>query len=199
MGKETICNSVEEAEIEYSKYINTHIENVGRAFELFGRRIYEYCIARRSEPYPTFESIELKVSKHDQSKYSDEEFKAYRLRFFPTKKEFEEIGQDEIRNQFDEAWKHHYTYNSHHPEFWSIGINKESNKLHMSIGSIVEMICDWIAMSMNFHQSTYEWWMSPKGKADKEKYMCEEDIVLVTNILIANKKDFDFRNVNEEA
>ena len=58
------------------------------------------------------EDLLFRVKAHDVSKYGDDEFEAYRNYFYPKE------GEKKDRKAFDIAWKHHYTHNSHHWEFY---------------------------------------------------------------------------------
>lgn len=136
-----------EKEKEYFDYIKEHISNVMKAFDMFGETL---CKELKVSP----ETIKKQCLVHDQSKYSSEEFEAYRQWFFP------EEGEEKNREIFDKAWFHHYSVNKHHPEFWSL-----SGKLKkMPDNYIIEMLLDWAAMSMKFKNSPVDWWNSNKGK-----------------------------------
>ena len=95
-------------------------------------------------------SVSMQVRTHDISKYSENEFEAYRKNFYPVnEKEKEENLQD-----FEKAWKHHYENNMHHWNWWA------KNDINgMPLIFIVEMCCDWIAMSMQFPtKNALEWY-----------------------------------------
>lgn len=77
---------------------------------------------------------------HDFSKFSPEELSPY-ARMLPRFAKAE-YGSEEYKACFDEvqpALAHHFTYNSHHPEFYSGGIND------MDLLDVIEMVCDWVA------------------------------------------------------
>lgn len=46
---------------------------------------------------------------------------------------------DKMRKKMYPALKHHYKYNSHHPEHYKNGIND------MDLVDLIEMLCDWVA------------------------------------------------------
>lgn len=57
-------------------------------------------------------------------------------------------GSDEYKELLQKikpALDHHYSKNSHHPEFWKDGIRG------MSLVDLIEMICDWKAASLRHH------------------------------------------------
>ena len=75
---------------------------------------------------------------HDSSKLSEEE-KPYFDIYTPKLKTCT-YGSDEYKTYLKElniALRHHYSNNSHHPEFHKNGISD------MSLVDIVEMLCDW--------------------------------------------------------
>ena len=79
------------------------------------------------------------ILSHDISKRSQEEFDAYRKRFYPTEKEKSEKW-DEIKKNFHTAWVHHYRNNPHHVEYWD---GKD-----MELCYILELYCDWKSVSL---------------------------------------------------
>lgn len=151
---------------EYLEYISEHIENVKSAY----RSIFSNPALRlQIDGYTTeqlisiYDSLEEDIMKHDESKFSNEEFYAYRVKFFPTEYESDKIKTDEefvktVDENFQEAWKHHYENNNHHPKFWK---GEE-----MSLIAILHMICDWEAMSKKFGNTVIQWYTT---KADQEK------------------------------
>lgn len=51
-------------------------------------------------------------------------------------------GSDEYKASLAEmgvALKHHYAHNTHHPEYWTNGVDE------MSLLDVLEMLCDWKA------------------------------------------------------
>ena len=72
-------------------------------------------------------------------------------------------SKSNLEERYQECWKHHYTVNAHHPEHW---LDHENNTCtDMTLEAIVEMICDWEAMSLKFGTSTLKWYET----ADDEK------------------------------
>lgn len=151
---------------EYLEYISEHIENVKSAYRfLFSNPAIRLEIDgyTQEQLIKLYDSLEEDILNHDQSKYSNEEFYAYRIKFFPTdyeghKMETDEEFSKEVDENFEEAWKHHYENNDHHPKFWK---GEE-----MSLKAILHMICDWEAMSKKFGGSVIKWYTT---KADEEK------------------------------
>ena len=186
--------------IEYINYIDEHIQNVNRAFsKLFGN-VPEGFTIPGYDAVQTAEIIEILstiVPHHDSSKFGDIEFDPYRRHFHPTDMEKSAGESKEDTEAFDNAWHHHYTSNSHHPQFWcytdiklvgAYGVPKKwklsptkHDPVDMDIISICHMICDWEAMSMKFGGTTVDWW---NNKADKEKSFMSEKTLDTTNKLI---------------
>ena len=142
---------------EYLNYIDEHICNVQIAWD----NIKERC------EHPIFTDVlvykvnEL-VLKHDKSKLSVEEFIPYRNKFFPTNNQKEEMDNNEeyskeIRDNFKIAWDHHKKINKHHWQEWTKLDDDELKNCYF-----IEMICDWIAMSMNFGGTAREYYEKNK-------------------------------------
>ena len=83
---------------------------------------------------------------HDLSKFSWIEFRAYADNFFGDKK----------RTDFDYAWLHHQHKNKHHWNYWVVD-QKKKTALPMPDKYLVEMFCDWKAMSRQFDNDIDGW------------------------------------------
>ena len=178
-------------EREYINYIIEHINNVYNVYEtLFedGKRYLPTGITEE-EYNNAIENIKQEVKEHDKSKFGEEEFDAYRINFYPTKKEKEKMDSDidffnEVKNNFQNAFKHHYTVNDHHPQHFII--DKEITD--MPLECIIHMICDWCAMSLKFENklSPVEWY-NTKAKDEKAsmstktKQIVDEMLFLIFN------------------
>lgn len=139
---------------DYTEYVEEHCKNIKLAYEWLEENTPEVL----DEISNKEKFIKENILKHDESKYSKEEFMPYAKYFFDGKK-----NEDE----FNKAWEHHYKNNPHHPEYWE---GKE-----MSYEFIIEMICDWMTFSIkknNMHEliNFYE----NKAKDDKEKNLNEK-------------------------
>ena len=171
-------------------YITEHRTNVIKAFNnLFaGKTLSTYSISEQEFDL-AIRSIANDIKNHDESKYSDDEFYAYRQKFFPTDNELKMMQEDsayalKIEEDFKIAWKHHFTTNDHHPKYWKVingEFNEDNEPTDMSLGAIIHAICDWEAMSMKFGGNTLDWFNT---KADDEKsYMTERTLQIFTEIL----------------
>ena len=132
----------------YLQYIRDHIDRVRKSFDERGPLLQRVLGLTHDE----MAKLSTRVSEHDESKYSLDEFPAYRNWFYPAAKE------EKDDNAFALAWQHHYKTNDHHPEYWIVnGIPTEMNKV-----AIAEMILDWEAMSRNFGGNPRTWYESSK-------------------------------------
>jgi hypothetical protein len=78
---------------------------------------------------------------HDLSKFSKQEFDAYRRNHYPVSDEEQKASEDD----YLKAWDHHKSVNPHHPYFWTqSGIIED-----MPLQYIFEMLCDWAAVSQH--------------------------------------------------
>ena len=110
---------------EYKEYVDAHKQRVQK----FADWLEENCPE-------LFENVDLEafhdiIKEHDESKYSEEEFEPYAQKWFGDKKKTFE---------YEEAWKHHWINNEHHPEFW---LGEDMPYIY-----ILEMICDWGSFSI---------------------------------------------------
>lgn len=93
---------------------------------IFQQQIFEFCA-----------TIQRAAHKHDESKWSDEEYDAFiasrdSLRWSKDGKDAE--YQKHLNS---EAIQHHITTNDHHPEYWDrIGVR-------MPVWAVISMFFDW--------------------------------------------------------
>lgn len=142
---------------EYKNYIDEHIELVKKAF-----RVFESISWKDPHIVETLRYVRDNIEEHDQSKYSDEEFEYYRKEFYP----INDDEKEENKEDFEKAWKHHYQNNFHHPEYW---VDAIGNQTSMCLSAIIEMICDWQAMSFKFGGDCRSWYYSIKDTKDDKK------------------------------
>ena len=146
---------------EYKNYIEEHKERVEQFAEWLKENLPEL-----------FDNIDIElfdevIQEHDDSKFSEEEFEAYAQHFYGNKKnDFE----------FEEAWKHHWTNNEHHPEFW---LGEDMPYIY-----ILEMICDWGSFSIasgNIKELSDFYFT--KAKDDEEKNLSDNTKNIIEEIL----------------
>jgi len=185
----------------YMEYVDNHIHNVKLAYgKLFlsneGLILPDYTL---SDSIDIIDASRSYIENHDASKYSQEEFDGYRRHFNPTpaEKKVDDIDSTETDAQFNEAWKHHFTYNSHHPLFWCwCNITQRAAYDHpfdwtvesrphapidMDIISIIEMMSDWEAMSMYNKLSSVDFWKN--HAKDERAAMTQKTIDYVDRLL----------------
>ncbi|MBO7044650.1 hypothetical protein J6W34_09270 [bacterium] len=124
---------------EYGKYLKSHKDNVVNAYVLLEKIMPE--IFNDINKY----EFEKMISKHDSSKFSEEEYKAYEDYFYGNEKP----TSDETKKAFNYAWLHHIHHNPHHWQYWVL--NNDSGKeecLEMPKKYIIEMLCDWLSFSL---------------------------------------------------
>ena len=117
-------------ERKYKKYIEEHRENIKKAFS-------ELIICLDLDNDVCIELFE-RILNHDLSKYSEEEFYAYRKYLYPINKQEKENAKEE----FEKAWEHHWKNNDHH---WEHRQNDTEFTKETKL-AILENICDWLAM-----------------------------------------------------
>lgn len=113
----------------YTNYVRKHKQLV---FKIYQEAIKDKLIE---------ETLELsnQILKHDDSKFSDQEFHQYRKNWQPTS--FEKTDEDE----YEMAKEHHIKNNSHHWEHW---VNEDGTVREMDLNSLIELLCDWTTMSI---------------------------------------------------
>lgn len=128
-------------ELEQKQYTDTHISNVKKVWSIMSTKnsIIEFiCNEGQMMKSIVIPTIEAMVLSHDSSKYGIEEWEPYRKYYFPV----DDMEKQSAQAEYEAALQHHYMHNMHHPEFWV------NNKNDMPMTSVVEMCCDWIAVSM---------------------------------------------------
>lgn len=136
---------------KYSSYVSCHIGMVRRVWEKFrDENIDGLSMYLR-------DALNSRCRFHDESKWSDSEFFQYAAYFDSTPKD----TSKETEAAFNRAWQHHYSVNDHHPEFWD-GAN-------MFEEAILEMLCDWTAMSLTVGKGSPSEFYSNSAKNDKKK------------------------------
>lgn len=173
---------------QYLEYIKEHKENVTKAFQVYGTLIIDLLYDDNINKQLTWERLYEKIRDgHDNSKYENEEFESYRRKFFPRD------GEKPISDyEFNKAWLHHIHNNPHHPEYWIYQDYEELKSkgkaqifyYPMDNDAIIEMLCDWIAMSYKFNNKVYDWYK----ESNKGDILNEDTRFIVEEILKAIKK-----------
>lgn len=133
--------------------------------EFFERRTREHiqrvqrCLAVMATATDHTDALQQRAAVHDQSKFEPAErvpyiwlTEAHRCRQNGEPFHYPDGMQERVRAAID----HHVTTNRHHPEF-----HPDPNE--MTPVDLIEMVCDWTAMSQEFGQDGG----SARGWADK--------------------------------
>lgn len=140
---------------KYDEYLEQHIANVNKAAEWMADHFEDVRIALeawKSGGGYLFPS-------HDNSKFSDEEYKAYDDYFYGTKKAL-------VEEKFNYAWLHHIHNNPHHWQHWVLkNDDGPEEALEMPYEYVVEMISDWWSFSFakeNLYE-IFDWYEAHKN------------------------------------
>jgi hypothetical protein len=102
----------------------------------------------------------------------------------------------------EDAWHHHYTVNPHHPEFFIWNVKDEysitgwkvldapiNDPPTMPIVYIMEMLCDWAAMSKGKDDFNYiNWWINHESNLYKKMNGETKEIIKkITAIILPNE------------
>ncbi len=127
---------------EYLQYLEEHLLYVSLAFD----ELSEACDGTWwvGDDY-TWHTLRDQIEHHDLSKFSPEEFVAYRKSFYPIDE------QEKIESNFKAAWQHHKEYNHHHHETVETPID------------LIHMIVDWTAMEYKFGTTAEQYYIKNKA------------------------------------
>lgn len=96
-------------------------------------------ITRVRKHIATFVRLLIKRSlNHDNSKLQDPELTLWKEMDKEPRYPYGSEEYKEKMKRWEKVFKHHYSYNRHHPEFYENGVND------MTLVDIVEMMCDWL-------------------------------------------------------
>ena len=177
MSKITYCDNILESKEKYEEYINNHIKNVQEAYLMASGAFLEIFPEVYNDNKLT-NQLTTNLRSHDKSKFSDDEFWDYAMRFFPINSV--NPYSKKIQDEFNIAWLHHVHNNPHHPAHWTLVEDGEIKIFDMPDIYIIEMLCDWMAMSKYFNSTTLEYWQSESAQklpmSDYTKSKVEEFI-----------------------
>jgi hypothetical protein len=150
---------------EYRKYILEHKERVKQFADWMKENLPEVFTDIDYNVY--IEDFDELIAEHDESKFSEEEFDAYAQHFY---------GSKDNDFEFNEAWKHHWMNNEHHPEFW---LGKDMPYIY-----ILEMLCDWGSFGIAKENilELVDYYYS-KARDDEEKNLSENTKKIIEEIL----------------
>lgn len=137
---------------DYDMYLYNHVNNTQIAFDWMINNIANIDLMKIF-PDVNFQTVSENLKKHDASKYSEKEYKAYDEYFYGER-------TTKVKNDFNLAWLHHIHCNPHHWQHWVL-IQDKGNAdsyysgkfvaLDMPDDYILEMICDWWSFSWQKH------------------------------------------------
>lgn len=161
MNKTTYCKDIDESNKKYSEYIRNHIKSVMEAYhtaEDAFKEVFPEVYSNESQQ----RLLMFNLRDHDMSKFDYKEFWPYLSKFFP----YEGMTADSntVENNFNIAWLHHVHNNEHHPAHWALAENNIIEIFDMPDIYIIEMLCDWMAMSKYYNSTTLEYWNSPSAQ-----------------------------------
>ena len=151
-----ILESINDRQKEYEEYLETHISNVKKEYEIFK----EHLLTESDLTVEELEMLDEQISNHDASKYEDDEFYPYLNHFYPT------AGVEDNEEKYDMAWNHHQKSNPHHWQYWILQKDSGEQKiLNMPENYVIEMLCDWSSFKYKNPKSTaYKWYNDNKDK-----------------------------------
>lgn len=122
--------------IFYERRTKDHIQRVGR------------CLSLLASGYDFPDELNHRARIHDASKFGSEERDPYiwLTEFHRCQREGRNFSYPKgMKERVKRAGHRHTTTNRHHPEF-------HSNPNNMTDVDLIEMVCDWTAMSQEFDQ-----------------------------------------------
>jgi hypothetical protein len=162
MSKITYCTNIDESQEKYNKYIKNHINAVIEAHHT-AIDAFKEVFPEVYESEAAYTMLMHNLRDHDKSKFGFDEYWCYLSKFFPYE-DMKIITEDKINKNFELGWLHHIHHNAHHPAHWVLPDNREFKILDMPDIYIIEMLCDWMAMSKYFKSTTLEYWNTESAK-----------------------------------
>lgn len=146
---------IKRKEHKYLNYIDEHRYNIDLAFE-------EMVMCPELNKWFNWDEalclkLKERVVNHDISKYSDEEFDAYRRYYHPINIAEKYMAEKD----FDKAWEHHWKNNRHH---WQARQNDENIINEEITLDCLENVLDWMAMGYKFHDRPYQFYEKHKDE-----------------------------------
>lgn len=163
---------------QYKKYLKKHNNNIQKAYKELVHNPNIYLIIDKE----VLDKLYQRVLIHDKSKYSIEEFDAYRKNYFPINNREKE---ENIEN-FKLALEHHWRNNPHH---WEFRQDKQYFNIYNDeeVVNVLENIVDWLAMGYQYKDTPQEYYEQNKDKI----ILCDRERAFLEHILydILEKKE----------
>lgn len=160
-----LLNMINEGGADYQKEYRDYILAHQARVEKFADWLLEHCPEVLDEVDPdVFWDL---IKAHDESKFSEEEFEPYAQKWF---------GDGIKTPEYEEAWKHHWMNNEHHPEYW---LGEDMPYIY-----ILEMLCDWGSFSIDKGdlRELSDFYYN-KAKDDPEKNLSEKTKTIIEEII----------------
>lgn len=160
-----LLNMINEGGADYQKEYRDYILAHQARVEKFADWLLEHCPEVLDEVDPdVFWDL---IKAHDESKFSEEEFEPYAQKWF---------GDGIKTPEYEEAWKHHWMNNEHHPEYW---LGEDMPYIY-----ILEMLCDWGSFSIDKGDlSELSDFYYNKAKDDPDKNLSEKTKTIIEEII----------------
>lgn len=141
---------------EYLKYVLEHKKNVFKT--CWKRGLYLHAFTHDLSKFLPSEFIPY--AKWFYGKYGLKLKEVYVFNKVPINRAEEVLHElySKSKQDFYRAWEHHYKHNKHHWNYW---IGKR-----IPYKYIIQMICDWEAMSLKFGGTAQEYYMNNYDKID---------------------------------
>lgn len=168
---------------EYLDYLERHYNNVQKAWKIVQLALHNEPVVYDDFRY--FSTLD-ELKEHDLSKFSATEFTAYRVKFFPTELEKTcdvETNERNVEN-FSLAWAHHKASNDHHHETW---IKREHCHPYYKEWACAQMICDWVAMSLEFGEKSPREYYAKNMEKIMLPTFAEKDLFTVCDYMESKK------------
>lgn len=159
--KITYCETMKESKEKYTEYINNHIKAVQEAYETAINGFKAVFPEVYEDDKQVFQ-LSINLQHHDRSKFDENEFWYYAMRFFPVNGIDPE--SEKVKKDFKIGWLHHVHNNAHHPNHWALVDDNKVILINMPDIYIIEMLCDWMAMSKYYNSTTMKYWESDSAK-----------------------------------
>ena len=159
---------------KYDEYLIDHIGAVKKA--------YSWLIEHFPDILDKMGNYSGIIDRHDNSKYSIEEYDQYDRYFYGNK-------SNKVVSEFNYAWLHHIHNNPHHWQYWVLQHDDEPEEaLEMPYWYVIEMICDWWSFSFRSGKldEIFDWY-----EKHKDMKLHENTRKLVEDILDRIKNELE--------
>lgn len=143
----------------YMDYLDAHKQGVLDAYH----EVLEPVLIREGIDSSKLDEIEDVCSSHDESKYSEFEWDAYRDHFY------DNAEYPRESDAFLRAWNHHQKTSPHHWQYWVLiqddpaSGTSVTRPLEMPLEYVIEMLCDWSSAGKHYGNTAYEWYQNCKN------------------------------------